>query len=57
MVIYSLGLPWLQFTYKIDWATTLSYGFTPFILWDLAKLALAVAVLPAAWLAVKKIKG
>jgi biotin transport system substrate-specific component len=57
LVIYSLGLPWLQFTYKIDWATTLSYGFTPFILWDLAKLALAVAVLPAAWLAVKKIKG
>jgi len=57
LVIYALGLPWLQFSYKLDWATTLQYGLTPFIFGDLAKLALAVALLPSAWLAVKKIKG
>lgn len=57
LAIYGLGLPWLQYSYGVSWAQTLEWGFTPFVLWDLGKLVVAAGLLPAAWLAVNKIKG
>ena len=56
LAIYAFGLPWLQFSYQATWAQTLDWGFTPFVWWDLAKLAVAAGLLPAAWLLVDKIK-
>lgn len=56
LAIYALGLPWLQLSYGVSWAQTLEWGFTPFVLWDLGKLAVAAGLLPAAWLLVSRVK-
>lgn len=46
-VIYSLGLLWL--THFVGQGAVLSVGFTPFLLGDLLKIALAALVLPWGW--------
>ena len=46
---FSLGLIWLhQFTGK-DWAWTISAGFTPFIIGEILKIAIAGTSLPLIW--------
>ncbi len=47
-IIYVLGLWWLGTLFGWD-KPILEWGLIPFVLGDLAKLALAAAVLPAAW--------
>jgi len=51
LVIYAVGVPWLYVA--VDTITTgeqaLASGFTPFIVGDLIKIALAGLLLPAAW--------
>ena len=47
-LIYIPGLLWLGSLYGWD-KPILAWGLTPFVLGDLAKLALATAVLPMAW--------
>ncbi|MCB9949023.1 MAG: biotin transporter BioY [Rhodospirillaceae bacterium] len=54
VLIYVPGLVWLHQILVTadpakDWATTLSLGVTPFLVGDALKLALAAALLPAAW--------
>ncbi len=47
VAIYACGLPWLaQFT---GWGGALTFGLVPFLVGDSVKLALAAALLPAAW--------
>ena len=47
-LIYIPGILWLGALYGWD-KPILEWGFTPFVLGDLTKLALAAAVLPLAW--------
>jgi len=48
LVIYASGLIWLN-QFAPNWATTLEWGLTPFIVGDIIKLAFAAALLPAVW--------
>jgi len=52
-VIYALGLMWLGTLAGWD-KPLLAWGFTPFILGDLAKVAVAAIAVPALWRVVKK---
>ena len=49
VVIYLPGLAWLQQALGLSWSATIAAGLTPFVAGDLVKLAIAAAVLPAAW--------
>jgi len=60
VLVYVPGLLWLNqwivagdmfdaASFSSVWDQTLAWGLTPFILGDLAKLALAALLLPAAW--------
>jgi biotin transport system substrate-specific component len=49
LVIYAVGVPWLMAAASLDLATGLEKGVIPFLIGDAAKIALAAAVLPAAW--------
>lgn len=53
VLIYVPGLLWLGTVVGWD-KPVLAWGLTPFLLGDLTKLALAVAVLPAIWKVVKR---
>lgn len=48
VVIYACGLTWLR-QFAPDWATTLQWGMTPFLIGDAIKIALAMLLLPMAW--------
>ncbi|MGG7565735.1 biotin transporter BioY [Rhodovulum sp. DZ06] len=49
-LIYIPGLAWLQMLYAGEsFATILDWGLVPFLVGDAIKLALAAALLPAAW--------
>lgn len=48
-IIYAIGVPWLKVTADLAWATAVAEGMTKFLAWDLAKLALAAGIFPAAW--------
>jgi biotin transport system substrate-specific component len=49
VVIYLVGVPWLMVTLKVDLATGIAKGLTPFLVGDAVKLALAAAAFPVAW--------
>jgi biotin transporter BioY len=57
VAIYVPGLLWLA--HWGDWGVnaTLEAGLYPFVLGDVIKLFLAGALLPAAWLAVRRFRG
>ena len=48
-IIYVIGVSWLKVDLSCSWSQAIAYGFTPFILGDLVKAAIAAAVLPLAW--------
>ena len=57
VVIYSLGIPVLAMTaFGSDLVGATTY-MLPYLLWDAVKAVLAAALIPSAWLLVKKIKG
>lgn len=56
VLIYVPGLIWLGMLYGFD-KPLLQWGLTPFLVGDVLKLALAAAVLPAAWKAVDRARG
>ncbi|HET9682116.1 MAG TPA: biotin transporter BioY [Candidatus Limnocylindrales bacterium] len=49
LAIYVVGVPWLAAVTHNDLAWAIRNGFTPFIVGDVLKLALAAVVFPAAW--------
>ena len=55
VIIYLCGLPWLATNLNVNFAKTMEYGLNPFIVGDVIKLCIAGALLPTAWLAVKKV--
>ena len=53
-VIYLFGVPWLMAALGVDFAKALAFGFYPFLVGDVIKIALAAALLPAGWWLVKR---
>jgi biotin transport system substrate-specific component len=49
LVIYAIGVTYLMASVHVSLAAALALGFTPFVLGDLVKVALAAGLLPAAW--------
>jgi biotin transport system substrate-specific component len=48
-IIYAFGVPWLKAATGMSWSESIATGLTPFLLWDLAKLAIAAVIFPTAW--------
>jgi len=54
LVIFSAGLLWLHHSLHASWATTFKFGFTPFILGEVIKIAIASTAMPTLWRFVPK---
>jgi biotin transport system substrate-specific component len=48
-VIYAVGVPWLKLTLAWPWERAIAEGMTKFLIWDVAKLAVAAGIFPVAW--------
>ena len=57
VVIYLIGVPWLMVALKLDLATGIAKGLTPFLVVDGIKLILAAAAFPVAWWVVGRRAG
>ncbi len=49
LLIHVIGVPWLAANLDVGWTEAAALGSVPFIPGDLAKIALAGLLLPAAW--------
>ena len=49
ILIYAFGLTWLALDLHLTAAETLAAGFTPFVIGDAIKAAIAAGLLPIAW--------
>ncbi|MDH3606833.1 MAG: biotin transporter BioY [Acidimicrobiia bacterium] len=49
VIIYAFGVPWLAAELDVSWQRAMELGAVPFIIGDLAKVALAGLLLPGAW--------
>jgi biotin transport system substrate-specific component len=49
IMIYLFGVTWLAIDLHVGAATALHLGFTPFVIGDAIKAAIAAGLLPAAW--------
>ena len=49
VVIYMFGVAWLMSSLDVDLAQGLAWGFTPFVIGDLLKVAVAGTLLPGLW--------
>jgi biotin transport system substrate-specific component len=56
LVIYVCGVPWLMFVQGVGLHDGITMGVLPFLLGDAIKIAVAAAVLPAAWLVVRRVR-
>lgn len=54
LVIFSVGLFWLHHSIHATWAVTFKLGFTPFILGEVIKIAIASTAMPTLWRFVPK---
>ncbi|HXZ82158.1 MAG TPA: biotin transporter BioY [Acidimicrobiales bacterium] len=48
-IIFAIGVPWLAVAYHFSAAEAIAKGLTPFLVGEGIKIALAAALLPAAW--------
>ena len=49
VIIFGIGLTWLQRTLDLSWSATLAAGFTPFIFGEILKIAIVGTTLPLIW--------
>ncbi len=49
VTIFGIGLLWLHNSLDLTWAKTLEFGFTPFILGEILKVAIVGTSLPLIW--------
>jgi len=49
IVLYAVGVTWLGVVLHVDPAKAISLGFTPFVIGDSIKAAIAALLLPGAW--------
>ena len=54
LVIFSAGLFWLHHSLHATWVTTFKFGFTPFIVGEVIKIAIASTAMPTLWRFVPK---
>jgi len=54
VIIFTAGLFWLHHSIHASWATTFKFGFTPFILGEAIKIAIASTAMPTLWRFVPK---
>ncbi len=54
VLIFGAGLFWLHHSIHATWATTYKLGFTPFILGEVIKIAIASTTMPTLWRFVPK---
>ena len=54
IVIFALGIFWLHHSIHATWAVTFKLGFTPFILGEVIKIAIASTTMPTLWRFVPK---
>jgi len=57
VVIFLIGVPWLMVVLKVDLATGIAKGLTPFLVGDAIKLILAAIAFPVAWWVVGRRAG
>jgi biotin transport system substrate-specific component len=55
LIVFGIGVPWLQVSTGMSWSTAIHDGFAIFIVGGLIKAALAGAVTPAAWRVVRSV--
>lgn len=53
-LIYLVGVPWLAFSTGMDLTSAVATGLVPYLVGDVLKTALAAALLPGAWLLIKR---
>lgn len=56
IAIFTLGLIWLDHVTKQSWSWTIAHGFTPFILGEALKIAIASTSLPVVWRFITRLK-
>lgn len=49
VIIFTLGLAWLQNSLDLSWSATFAAGFTPFIIGEVLKIAIVGTSLPLIW--------
>jgi biotin transport system substrate-specific component len=49
VIIFGIGLTWLQNSLNLSWSATIAAGFTPFILGEVIKIAIVGTTLPLIW--------
>lgn len=49
VVVYAIGVPWLALALHKSPAEAIALGFTPFVIGDVIKLAIAAGIFPFAW--------
>ena len=49
VVVYAIGVPWLALALHKSPAEAIALGFTPFVIGDAIKLAIAAGIFPFAW--------
>ncbi len=57
VVIYLFGVPWLANVLGVSWTRAVELGAAPFLVGDLVKVAIAGALLPAAWKTFSSLRG
>lgn len=55
LLVFGVGVPWLQAATGMAWSEAIHDGFTVFVVGGLAKAALAAVAVPAAWRAVRRL--
>ncbi|QBD79639.1 biotin transporter BioY [Ktedonosporobacter rubrisoli] len=57
VIIYALGAGWLMFLFHLNLAQAFLQGILPFIVGDVLKLVIAVALLPTAWSIMRRVRA
>ncbi len=55
-IIYVFGAVWLAHDQNLSAAKAISFGVTPFLIWDAVKIAIAALVLPGTWRLVGRVR-
>ena len=56
LLIYAFGVSWLAVSLHLNLLAAFTLGMVPFIPGDLIKLMIAAALLPVAWMVVKRVR-
>ncbi|MBO3734740.1 biotin transporter BioY [Glycomyces niveus] len=57
VIMYAFGAPYLAYVTGADFAQTMAWGVTPYLLGDAVKLVVAALLLPGAWALVSKFRN